>query len=113
MLIKNGIDGLGYFMLDNRNNQGIPESMALRDGLPASAARGLFEADTFTCSHCNVVVVKNPERKRERWYCHGCTHEICDKCNVKKSAGAPCRTFNQFVDELLERQEKKIIIATS
>lgn len=78
--------GLGYYESDNR-----------------TAGGKHFEADTYTCTHCQVVVVMNPERKRERYKCRGCNHHICDPCAVLKTAGAPCKTFAQFADEILSK----------
>ena len=44
---------------------------------------GLFEAATTTCSHCQRIVVLNPDRTRERGYCRKCVHYICDECVTK------------------------------
>jgi hypothetical protein len=83
--------GLGYYEIDNR-----------AVGLPAGVLTH-FEADTYTCSHCERVVIMNPDRKRERYKCNGCSHHICDECAAKKVAGGGCRTYAQFIDELQER----------
>ena len=76
--------------------------MVVLAGLPVGAGQGLFEAPTYTCSHCQAVVVLNPKRNRERAYCAGCDHYICDRCGVRKAAGLPCKTFKQVIDETLE-----------
>lgn len=91
MLILNDMEprGLGYIEIDHRAGGIAP------DGLPKH-----FEADTYTCSHCQRIVVMNPARKRERYKCNGCSHHICDECAVKKVSGEPCKTWNQFIDEL-------------
>jgi hypothetical protein len=52
----------GYLMNDNR----------------ASGGR-LVEMKTFTCAHCNAVVVMHPERTRPREYCRKCDAIVCDK----------------------------------
>lgn len=84
LIITDGLPrGLGYLEVDNRAGGGR-----------------LFEADTYTCTHCNRVVVMNPERKRERYKCQGCRHHICDECAAKKISGEPCRTMDQRIDEL-------------
>lgn len=36
------------------------------------------EFPTFTCCHCNNVVVMNPERRRERNVCRQCMAITCD-----------------------------------
>jgi len=81
--------GLGYLEVDNR-----------------AADEGLFQADTYTCTHCQRVVVMNPERKRDRYKCRGCDHHICDPCAADRAAGAPCRTFRQLADEAMEAAER-------
>lgn len=86
IVIRTQPAGLGYYMVDNR----AP--------LPGSQ---VFEADTYTCTHCQTVVIMNPERKRERYKCRGCDHHICDPCAALRAAGAPCKTFRQFADEVM------------
>ena len=85
--------GLGYLEVDQRN---VPEA------LPPGVQR-YMEADTYTCSHCQFVVILNPARTRERYKCKGCNHHICDKCTAARVAGGPCRTMTQVIDEKLER----------
>lgn len=76
--------GLGYLEVDNR-----------------PAGQQHFEADTYTCTHCNRVVVMNPNRVRERYKCRGCSHHICDPCAAERIAGVACKTMNQRIDEYL------------
>lgn len=94
MLIRTEPTGLGYLLLDNR-------------AAPVPGVPRLFEADTYTCTHCQRVVVMNPERKRERYKCRGCNHHICDGCGVARAAGGACKTFSQFVDEVLAQAERQ------
>lgn len=82
----------GYLLIDHRNSPGI-------EGLPS-----FFEAPTFTCKHCQAIVVKNPDRKRERAYCRGCDHLICDPCAAIKQQTLTCRTFDQVIDEYLSKE---------
>lgn len=96
----------GYFMMDHRGTEGVPDTLAVAAGLPAGAGKGLFEAPTYTCSHCQAVVIMNPDRKRERYHCRGCDHLICDNCAAARAAGAKCRTFKQIVDEAVEAAER-------
>lgn len=98
MLIHNsdrGPQGLGYLLLDNRN--------APMPGVPLPH----FEADTYTCSHCQTVVVMNPLRTRERYKCRGCSHHICDPCAAKRAEGAACKTWAQHVDQVLAQAERQ------
>lgn len=75
----------GYLYLDHRASPGLPEDIARASGYdPKLCKEGkLFEADTLTCSHCKVCVVKNPLRTRARPHCLKCNHYICDLCEFK------------------------------
>lgn len=97
MLIKDGNQpsGLGYFVVDQRAS-----------GIPVFGGNALFEADTYTCSHCNTVVILNPHRKRERYKCGGCNHNVCDPCAAELAQGKLCRTMAQVVDEIKEQALK-------
>lgn len=79
----------GYLLLDNR-----------------AAGGRVAEFATYTCSHCQAVVVKNPERKRERYHCRGCDHLLCDNCAAARGAGANCKTLKQKIDEYLASVER-------
>ena len=93
-------------MLDHSQTIGLSDAAVMASGLPPGAGHGLFEAPTYTCSHCQAVVVLNPKRNRERAFCGGCDHYICDNCGAAKAAGAKCRTFKQLVDELMEADSR-------
>lgn len=74
----------GYLLIDNRMSPGtaqVPEGKIL-------------EAATATCSHCQRIVILNPDRTRERGYCRKCDHYVCDTC-----VGGECRPFAQVLDE--------------
>lgn len=97
----------GYFMADNRNSEGVSDEF-LNAAHPTAelhngAGKGLLECDTYTCSHCQVVLIINHLRTRERAYCTGCDHIICDRCGaIRASNGGLCKTFKQLADELQE-----------
>lgn len=97
--IKNLKDQEGYLMIDNRGAP-VPDEVVVAQGLPPGAGRGLYEAATYTCSHCQAIVVLNPERIRERAYCRGCNHRICDGCAAIKARTLTCKTFEQVIDEV-------------
>lgn len=82
----------GYLMIDNR----------IADG-----PRGLFESATYTCNHCNAIVVKNPDRTRERHVCRGCNSVICDVCAEIRATTLQCVTMDQRIDEALTAAEKR------
>ncbi len=95
LLITDGLPrGLGYLEIDQR---------AVPAELPAGVPRH-FEADTYTCSHCEFVVVMHPMRVRERYKCKSCNHHICDGCAAKAFAGEPCLTYARKIEELMERE---------
>jgi hypothetical protein len=100
-------DTEGYFMLDHRHADPVPDPDVHRAGLPPGAGRGLFEAPTFTCSHCQRVVVMNPDRKRERAYCRGCDHLLCDDCGAIRAKTGVCKTWKQVIDELMAQAERQ------
>lgn len=96
MLIKtddNPTD-LGYFMVDQRAS-----------GLPTSIGRPLLESATYTCRHCERVIVMELTRSRPRYKCFGCSHLICDPCAAEKYAnGGRCVTYAQKLDETLTQE---------
>jgi hypothetical protein len=91
----------GYFLLDHVDSPGLSDEVILQAGLPVGAGRGKFEAPTYTCSHCQYVVVMNPKRNRERAYCKGCDHLLCDPCGAERAKTGVCRTFKQVIDETI------------
>jgi hypothetical protein len=92
----------GYLLVDNTNSPGLPDEVVqrhLRMGLPAplTARSGRkVESATITCCHCNVIVILNPNRKRQRGYCWHCDHYVCDNpvCNLQ------CTPFQKTLDDL-------------
>lgn len=73
----------GYVKIDHQASPGLPEDVALMLGVDPRLVRegAVMEAATFTCSHCTRVVIKTPDRERERATCVKCgNHFICDDC---------------------------------
>ena len=96
-------DQEGYFMADHRGGPAVPDHILLAAGLPVNAGRGLFEAPTFTCSHCQAVVILNPNRQQDRHYCRRCDHLICDTCAGVMAQTKECRPFSMYIDEVLNK----------
>lgn len=93
----------GYLMMDNRAAP-VPDEVLRAAGLPAEAGRGLYECGVITCSHCQVQVIVNPLRTRERAYCRKCDHYICDNCGAAYGAsGGECKPFRKIIDEVQEQ----------
>jgi hypothetical protein len=91
----------GELIIDHRYSPGVPQEILKSNGRPPEAGRGLYESATYTCNHCQAIVVMNPNRTRERHYCGGCSHIICDGCAAEKARTLQCVTFQQKVDRLL------------
>ncbi len=89
----------GYLIIDHRNSPGIPDDLA-----PQIAAAGgvpvpgglMAEVDTYTCRHCNAVVLIRPERTRPREVCRKCMAVVCDKCILW------CEPFAKVTEALLD-----------
>lgn len=75
----------GWLLIDHRASPGTPE-------VPEGK---MFETASYTCKHCNYVVIKNKLRTRERSVCLKCMAIICDSC---ASIGV-CQPFEaSFID---------------
>jgi hypothetical protein len=96
----------GYMVIDHSASPGIPDAVAVASGLPPGAGHGVFETATFTCSHCQAVVVKHPFRERARGYCRKCDHYICDVCETKRLLDGVCYPFKAFAADMLEAADK-------
>lgn len=101
----------GWMFLDNRNSQGIDDAQMLALGYPVGAGRGLYESATYTCSHCNAVVVIEPKRTRERGFCRGCNSRICDPCDAIKAQTLTCKTMAQVVDEAMNAADRNLPVS--
>ena len=99
LIVSDGLPrGLGYLEVDQRN---------VAADLPPGVQR-YMEADTYTCSHCQYVVILNPSRVRERYKCKRCNHHVCDGCAAKLALGEPCIPMAQVIDEQLERAARQL-----
>ena len=96
IVVTDAPKGLGYLQIDHRWIHGHPP-----EGMPA-----LFECDTYTCRHCERIVVMNPKRVRVRYKCLDCNHHICDECAAAAYAGKDCKPYRQMVAEHMERMVK-------
>lgn len=81
-------------ILDNRAGPGLD--------LPGGVGHGLAELPTFTCTHCQTIVILRMDRTRERAFCRKCDHYICDECGVIQAASTIHRPFAQVLDEAQE-----------
>ena len=100
-------DHEGVLILDHRFTPGLSAEEEHAQGLPPGAGRGLTELPTYTCSHCQRVVIMNPQRTRERAYCRKCDHYICDQCGAVAAKTKECKTFEQTIEETQELAVKR------
>lgn len=86
MLSKRSLEG--YLLIDHSSAPGA--------GMVGPGRK--FESATITCSHCQRVVILNPDRSRSRGHCRRCDHYICDNpaCNIE------CLPFNKYLDTMQE-----------
>lgn len=90
----------GEYTIDNRATPGLTPEIVIAQGLPAQAARGLYQEKCYTCSHCESIVQVNRDRVRPRGYCKKCDHIICDNCEAEYVAsGHICMPFKAFAEE--------------
>ena len=93
-------------LVDNRNGPGVDDATMVALGYPVGAGRGMYESATYTCSHCNAVVVIEPRRTRERGYCRKCSQRICDSCEALKAQNFECLTVKELADIVQESAER-------
>lgn len=91
----------GYVLIDHRESPGFScDEMpsAYRAGIPVGPGK-MFEGATNTCSHCQRVVVMNPDRLRQRAWCSNCDHYICDQCGVTMKLTGVCNSFERQIEK--------------
>lgn len=89
----------GYLMIDHRNSPGIPEDLGRQwaaQGAPVKLGSSMLEADTYTCSHCQYVVITNPKRTRPREVCRKCMAVVCDRASCVLN----CQPFEALVEKV-------------
>ena len=84
--------GRGYLVIDHRNSPGTRE-------VPGGTQ---LERDTWTCSHCGAIVIKNPDRTRPREVCRKCMAVVCDKCVLW------CEPFQALADAVADGKFYKL-----
>lgn len=90
---------------------GVPDNLIIPGvvACPIVKPNRIEEFPTYCCKHCNATVVMNPLRTRDRAYCPGCDHYICDNCEgVRKIQG--CKTLDEIFDKMIERHYQNLNI---
>jgi hypothetical protein len=101
----------GYLLIDHRETPGVTEEFVQQTGQVDAVPVGknsLFESATITCSHCQRVVVLNPDRSRSRGYCRKCDHYICDACTTVMAQTLECVPFRKILDDAQESAERGV-----
>lgn len=98
----------GYLLIDHSAGEGIsPEQAALAGRNTLPVGRGMkLETATINCSHCERLVVLNPDRTRSRGYCPKCDRYVCDQCEAERVRSGVCRPFKQVIDEFVDAAAK-------
>jgi hypothetical protein len=98
----------GYLEIDHRESPGITPELAAKVGhgtVPVGPGQ-IFKAATYNCSHCEALVVINPDRTRVRGYCPKCDRYVCDLCEAERVRTGMCRPFKQVIDEFIDNAAK-------
>lgn len=101
----------GYLCIDHTVSPGISQEEAIKAGnrtIPVPGGKK-FETAWFMCGHCfpTRVVVRNPDRERERGFCPKCDRLVCDDCELTRVlSGGECADRKKKADEFLEKALK-------
>lgn len=90
----------GELLIDHSNSPGIPAELAAEweaQGIPVARSGVRVEHETYTCRHCETIVVMNPQRTRERNVCRKCMAVVCDK----PSCVLECQPFDKIIERVV------------
>jgi ribosomal protein S27AE len=92
----------GYLLVDHRDSPGISaEQAASVHSLLVVPGGTMLETATKNCSNCQAMVILNPLRTRDRFYCQKCDDYHCDRCALITKLTGICKPFAQVIDEVL------------
>jgi hypothetical protein len=63
---------------------------------------------SYTCNHCNRVVICNPDRTRSREWCAKCDRYICDCCGAVVAKTGECVPMAKLVAQVQDAAEKQL-----
>lgn len=96
----------GYVCIDHTDSPGFDGKTAElghRLSIHKYTGRGQkFQAATNTCSHCDRVVIRNPDRIRARGHCTNCDRFVCDPCAVAHTIDGECLCREKRIDLTLK-----------
>jgi len=106
----------GEMIIDNREAPNFTVQEAIDGGRSVLIQHNfpkLLKMATYTCYHCDRVVIKNPLRTRNRHWCPQCDHEICDDpCAVALKLTGECRCRPKRVDEHMKKYSQPSLLLT-
>lgn len=89
----------GHLVIDNR---AAPSSPAAPGFMPGVGGGELFEADTYTCAHCQRIIIMHPQRTRPREVCFRCMAVVCDTAACQLDCLPFKKLFEEYNPKLLE-----------
>jgi len=98
-----------YVEIDHRESPGITPEQAARAGrgtIPVGKGQ-VFKSAAYQCSNCERLVVLNPNRSRDRFWCSKCDEYHCDDCALRTKITGICRPFKQLIEEALTATVKQ------
>ncbi len=76
--------------------------------MPGVPGGTVLERATYTCAHCQVMIVKNPDRVRPRGWCEHCDKYVCDLCD-----GRECASADRMFDALQNALERGDMVSST
>jgi hypothetical protein len=72
---------------------------------PALPRAAVVRFASYTCNHCNRVVMLNPQRTRDREWCSRCNRYICDGCGAVLAKTGECMPMAKLVAKVQRAAE--------
>ena len=88
----------GYLQIQNEHGPSFGEETARRFNLVQAPSGGTLEIATYTCHHCQRVVVLNKARLESREWCWNCDHYICSQCGLNRRLGVGCQPMKKIME---------------
>lgn len=90
----------GELLIDHSSSPGIPAGLADKwraQGVTVAAPGEKLECGTYTCRHCQTIVILNASRTRERNVCRKCMAIVCDR----PTCVLECQPFARIIERAL------------
>lgn len=103
MFSKRSIEG--EILIDHRASPGMTRAEVGLD-VPAVGRGEVYESPTLVCRHCQMTIVLEPKRTRERTWCAKCDRYICDDCAVIYHKTLECLDMERTLDTIQNELER-------